>query len=153
MLNVTCTDYKQGAIDFADINADAKYDADQAYKQSKLAGVLFTEELSQRLADSRVNVFSVRPPLCRTALDRHLSYYNSWFGFVPDAFFWLTQYSTAQGAESIVHACLDPKLDEKCESGKLLHNCADEQLQLPADHRLQARKLWMISEKWTRLAQ
>ncbi|KAI3476155.1 hypothetical protein L1887_62311 [Cichorium endivia] len=42
-----------------------------AYAQSKLANVLFSKELAERLADSKVNVFTVRANKCHTPLKRH----------------------------------------------------------------------------------
>jgi retinol dehydrogenase-13 len=153
IINVTCTDYKNAQINFDDINWDRSFDTNKAYKQSKLANVLFTQELAERLTGSKVTAISVRPPNCRTEIKRHLSYYTSWFGFIPRGVFWLLEYSAPQGAESVLHACLAPEFGDPGKSGLMTHNGREEAPLLSADARLQAKKLWLISEKWTRLAQ
>lgn len=40
----------RGNINFDDLNSTQKYDEGEAYAQSKLANVLFTKELAERLA-------------------------------------------------------------------------------------------------------
>lgn len=151
VLNVTCTDYKNAEINFNDINWDKSFDTSKAFKQSKLANILFTHELALKLKDTKVNVFTIRPPNCRTKIKRHLGYYNSMFAFIPKGFFWILEYSAPQGAESILHACLSPELDDKRWSGKLFHNGTEEKPRLPSDYPVQSKKLWLISQKWTRL--
>jgi len=42
--------HTRGQINFEDLNSDKSYDKVAAYSQSKLSNVLFTKELSKRLA-------------------------------------------------------------------------------------------------------
>lgn len=49
IINVTSTIHKTGKINTEDLNSDKKYDGSKAYSQSKLANVLFTQELARRL--------------------------------------------------------------------------------------------------------
>jgi len=41
--------HTRGKINFDDLNSEKSYDAGAAYNQSKLANVLFTRELAERL--------------------------------------------------------------------------------------------------------
>lgn len=51
----------QEAIDFDDVMLDRAYDGGRAYRQSKLAQVLFTIDLAQELAGKNVTVNSLHP--------------------------------------------------------------------------------------------
>jgi len=50
-----------GAIDFASFRSPAKYDATGAYRQSKLANVLFANELARRTEGRRIASNSLHP--------------------------------------------------------------------------------------------
>lgn len=52
IVNVSSVAHKRGKINKEDLNSDKKYDAAEAYAQSKLANVLFTRELARKLAGS-----------------------------------------------------------------------------------------------------
>ena len=61
-----------GQIDFEDLHFERrKYDAWDAYAQSKLANVLHARELARRLNGSGVSAFSVHPGWVRTNLISH----------------------------------------------------------------------------------
>lgn len=49
VVNLASITYKKGTINKTDLNSDANYDPADAYAQSKLAVVLFTNELARRL--------------------------------------------------------------------------------------------------------
>ncbi len=62
-----------GRIDFADLNAERRYNATLAYAQSKVANLLFARELARRLeaAGSEVTSAAAHPGSTRTELQRH----------------------------------------------------------------------------------
>lgn len=49
IINVSSIAHMKGKINKEDLNSEKEYDAAMAYSQSKLANILFTKELSQRL--------------------------------------------------------------------------------------------------------
>jgi len=73
IINVSSIEHLFGGIKFDDINRELGYNSFAAYGQSKLALVLFTQELATRLKDSQVKVYSVHPGLTRTDIYKYLS--------------------------------------------------------------------------------
>jgi NAD(P)-dependent dehydrogenase (short-subunit alcohol dehydrogenase family) len=55
-----------GRIDFDDLQGARSYSGQRAYSQSKLANILFTNELARRLQGSGVTANSVHPGVVRT---------------------------------------------------------------------------------------
>lgn len=72
IVNVSSEVHKVGKLDFNDLNSNSKYNAMKAYAQSKLANLLFTYELSRRLADTRITVNAFHPGGVRTNFGRDL---------------------------------------------------------------------------------
>jgi NAD(P)-dependent dehydrogenase (short-subunit alcohol dehydrogenase family) len=59
---------RSGRIDFRDLTSAAHYQADEAYARSKLANVLFTYELANRLAGTPITANCFHPGVVRTGL-------------------------------------------------------------------------------------
>ncbi|XP_024905432.1 retinol dehydrogenase 13 isoform X4 [Pteropus alecto] len=80
IINLSSLAHIAGHIDFDDLNWEKrKYDTKAAYCQSKLAVVLFTKELSQRLQGTGVTVNALHPGVARTELGRHTGMHSSTF--------------------------------------------------------------------------
>lgn len=93
VVNVTSVFAHIGRIDFEDLMFERRrYNATSAYTQSKLAHVMFTMELAERLERSAISVFCVSPGLVATDLLREHWWYRLtwlrglWSGFLhtPD---------------------------------------------------------------------
>ncbi len=63
-------------INFDDIQSRAHYGGMRAYAQSKLANILFTDELSRRLEGTGVTANSLHPGFVATRFGQD----NGWFG-------------------------------------------------------------------------
>lgn len=63
-----------------DINSEKKYDAGDAYNQSKLANVMFARKLARNLSGTGVTVNAVNPGLVDSKLMRHMGVFNSFSG-------------------------------------------------------------------------
>lgn len=70
--------HERGKINIADLNSDENYDEGAAYNQSKLANILFANELAKKLDGTNVTVNSLHPGVVDTELMRHMSIYSSW---------------------------------------------------------------------------
>ena len=56
---LSCRDHMKAKINFNDLNSSKNYNEEEAYNQSKLANVLFSNHLSQILIDSGVTVYII----------------------------------------------------------------------------------------------
>ncbi|MGK3997697.1 SDR family oxidoreductase [Sorangium sp. So ce1024] len=94
-----------GTMDWEDLQFERrKYSSMTAYKQSKLANVLFTRALSRRLAGTGVTVNAVHPGVVATELTRDF----------PKLFMKLSQLfllTPEQGAACSLHVATAPELD------------------------------------------
>ena len=152
ILNITCQDYRKGKLNFDNLNLLQGYTPGGAYQQSKLANVLFTKELAERLKESKVNVYSVRANKCHTDLKRNFSYWEYYsLSAFPRMVHWFFEFSLPHVVETIKYAALEPSLKDKEKSGICINNCKEEKCRLPDDYRVLAKKLWLTSEKWTNL--
>ena len=59
VVTVSSGGHRFGKIDFANLNAEQRYDRGEAYGQSKLANLLFTYELQRKFADSDIDAIAV----------------------------------------------------------------------------------------------
>jgi NAD(P)-dependent dehydrogenase (short-subunit alcohol dehydrogenase family) len=75
VVNVASQVEKSGSIDFADLQGTREYDGLRAYRQSKLANMLFTRELGRRVAGLGVATIALHPGVYTTRL---LDDYNGW---------------------------------------------------------------------------
>jgi NAD(P)-dependent dehydrogenase (short-subunit alcohol dehydrogenase family) len=126
----------QAPIDFDDVMLERDYDAYGAYAQSKLAQLLFTVELADRLGDREVTVNAVHPA---TLMDTKMV--RETFG--------RSRSSVEEGVEATLRLIEDPELDGV--SGRfyegLREGAAHEQAYDPEARR----RLWDLSERLTAL--
>ena len=73
IVNLSSLAYYNGKINFDDLNSEQSYSAYAAYNQSKLANILFTRSLAQRLEGTKVTVNALHPGMVRTELSRHFN--------------------------------------------------------------------------------
>jgi len=68
IVNVSSRAHSGGTIHFGDLQGEQRYGGFGAYGQSKLAQILFTQELARRLQGTRVTVNACHPGVIRTNL-------------------------------------------------------------------------------------
>ncbi len=68
IVNVSSRAHSGGTIHFDDLQGEQRYGGFGAYGQSKLAQILFTQELARRLQGTRVTVNACHPGVIRTNL-------------------------------------------------------------------------------------
>jgi NAD(P)-dependent dehydrogenase (short-subunit alcohol dehydrogenase family) len=81
----------------------------RAYSRSKLANILFTRELSRRLAADRVSVFALHPGVIRSGFARDGDAFLVGIGFRIIAPF-IT--SPARGATTTVYLASEPGIEQ-----------------------------------------
>ena len=122
----------QSPVDFSDVMLERGYDAMRAYTRSKLAQIMFTFELAERLSGTGVTVNALHPA---SLMDTKMVYET--FGY--------TMSTVQQGADAAVRLAVSPGLEEV--TGRYF----DGQLEGRANRQAydaQARKrLWALSEE------
>ncbi|KAH7550110.1 hypothetical protein JRO89_XS13G0137000 [Xanthoceras sorbifolium] len=119
------------------------YDATRAYALSKLANVLHTKELAQRLKqmDANVTVNCVHPGIVRTRLTRERE------GFITDLVFFLTSKllkTIPQAAATTCYVAIHPRLVNV--SGKYFADCIEAWTSKLGSNSSEAARLWYASE-------
>ncbi|KAF7262873.1 retinol dehydrogenase 13-like [Rhynchophorus ferrugineus] len=150
IINVASVAYKRGTINKQDLNCSVNYNPGKAYSQSKLANVLFSNELADRLAGTGVTVNSVHPGIVDTAIIRHMAIYKSWIStIIAKPLSWAFVKTPKQGCQTIIYTALDPEMEKV--TGKYLCDYKEEKLVGEATDKELGKWLWLVSEKWTRL--
>lgn len=145
IINVSSAAHNFGTINKADLNTETtSYSAFTAYCQSKLANVLFTRSLSQRLAGTGVTANSLHPGAVRTEIARHMTWEVIVLAVVT--FFYR---SPEAGAQTQNRLAVDPTL--ATVTGKYFDDCREKDESRKAKDDEMAEWLWTTSEKWTNL--
>jgi NAD(P)-dependent dehydrogenase (short-subunit alcohol dehydrogenase family) len=127
----------QERLDFDDLMFERDYNFFSAYARTKLAQVLFTFELAERLGDRDVTVNALHPA---TLMDTKMV---SGGGVSP-------QSSVEEGAEATVRLVADPDLDGL--SGRFFDGKTESGTHRQANDAQARRRLWEESERLTGLA-
>ena len=147
IINVTSVANRKGSILFDDLNLEKNYNGLTAYRQSKLANVLFTVELAERTQKNNITVNCLHPGMVRTAFGH--KYNNHWMGW---SWMFMKPFMrpVESGAKGIVTLASDEDLGGI--SGKYFN--PESKIRTPNkmayDVSLRG-KLWEISEKLTGL--
>ncbi|XP_014271722.1 retinol dehydrogenase 13 [Halyomorpha halys] len=150
IINVSSIAHFRGRINKEDLNSERNYDGGTAYAQSKLANILFTNELARKLEGTGVTVNSVHPGIVETEITRHMSFFNSTISSLflkPIIRIFLK--NPIQGAQTTLYAALSPDLEGV--TGKYFSNCMETKTSQEARDESLARWLWAVSMKWTKL--
>ncbi|KAH3711945.1 retinol dehydrogenase 13-like [Dreissena polymorpha] len=151
IINLVSPFFKRSSVNFEDLNSTKNYVPKEAYGQSKLALVLFSQELARRLEGTRVTVNCVNPGVCKTDIGRHLPVSQSMFGGLINPLLWVFCKTAFQGAQTPVFLSIDDNLAKT--TGKYFTDMKEDQLTPNALDEAAAKRLWLISEKWTKLSQ
>lgn len=121
----------------------SQYDATRAYALSKLANVLHTKELAQRLKkmEANVTVNCVHPGIVRTRLTRERE------GLVTDLVFFLASKllkTIPQAAATTCYVATHPRLLNV--SGKYFADCNEASTSKLGSSSAEAARLWSASE-------
>ena len=140
VVNVTSSVHAH--IDFDDLQMERGYNAIKSYGQSKLAQILFTRELAERLAGSKVTVNCVHPGAVRTHLGDE-------GGIVGMGIKMLRPFyqSPEKGAETLVYVATSPEVDGV--TGKYFYKKKEKPAPFNKDDQL---RLWDMSLKLSGLS-
>jgi NAD(P)-dependent dehydrogenase (short-subunit alcohol dehydrogenase family) len=144
IVNVASNAHFNGTMDLNDLEFKKFYFGFWAYARSKLANVLFTYELSRRLAGSCVTVNALHPGEVATNI------FSTDFSIFGPAIKWVVGWfalSPEQGADNPIYLASSP--DVEGVTGKyFVKREAVASAPISYDEKL-ARQLWELSEKLT----
>jgi NAD(P)-dependent dehydrogenase (short-subunit alcohol dehydrogenase family) len=147
IVNVTSTAEARGSIDFEDLQGKRQYRAFPAYAQSKLANVMFTYELADRLAGTGVIVNCVHPGMVASGFGQN----NSGWMRLGINLMRPFMKSPAQGARTPIYVASSP--DVAGLSGKYFMDRKAVRSSRSSYDAAIRHRLWQISAQMTGLAE
>ncbi len=128
---------------FEHLQSEKRYAAMEAYGRSKLANILFSRELSKRVAASGVTVNAVHPGPVRTGfgMDGDLKGIMGWGNKMIRPF----EISAASGARTSIHLATSPDVEGK--TAMYWVRSKPGHMSTHAHNDEQATRLWEESEK------
>jgi NAD(P)-dependent dehydrogenase (short-subunit alcohol dehydrogenase family) len=131
-----------GEIDFYDLQSERGYDPSGVYANTKLANILFTVELSKRLAGTQVTANSLHPGVISTNLNRrYMGGRGS--GGAEDS-------ELERGAATSVYLASSNEVTGV--SGKYFSNSQERTPSQRSQDEETARRLWRVSEQLSSLS-
>merc|ERR1712086_739263 len=151
--------YPEGIRSFEEMNDQTSYNRQKAYGQSKLANVLFAQELAERVKEKNILVNAIHPGGVDTELGRYIiELLKDFFGETVSNF--VEEHLAPRGGRGLwyprdasltqLYAAVSPKLRSQRISGKYYHPIA--RLTEPDPHcqnKTLQKMLWDMSERVT----
>jgi len=126
-------------MNFDDLQSEKTFKPLQVYGQSKLANILFTKSLSEKLSNSGVTVNCLHPGFVSTGIGSNNKGIWNLLMFLAKPF----AKKSNKGAETSIYLCASPAV--KNISGEYFVDCTVEKVSEAANDPKQAEKLWDIS--------
>jgi NAD(P)-dependent dehydrogenase (short-subunit alcohol dehydrogenase family) len=129
--------------DWENLQGERHYHQLEAYCNSKLANILFTNELARRLEGTGVTANAAHPGFVRSGFGRTASL-SLRIGVLVA---WPCGISAQKGAQTPLWAATAPELAGV--TGKYFARCAEARSSQEAHDAAMAARLWLVSEKLT----
>lgn len=148
IINVSSGAYKSGKIHQEDPNLTKRYNVIKSYSQSKLANILFTRELAERLEGTGITVNALHPGAVGTniGIDRTTGFGTAIMAVVKKLPFFLTP---EEGASTAIYLATHPEVREI--TGQYFYEQKIQELKPHAMDKNTARFLWDWSAQQTGL--
>jgi NAD(P)-dependent dehydrogenase (short-subunit alcohol dehydrogenase family) len=146
VVNVSSRAHVGAAMPFDDLQARGRYSGWQAYKQSKLANLLFTYELARRLEGTGVTANALHPGVVLTGFMGN----NGWRGRVWQGIARWVALSPEEGARTVVYLATAPEV--ATVSGRYFVQEQAVSSSPESYDEAAAKRLWQVSEELTGLA-
>ncbi len=140
VVTVSSTSARGQTINFDDLMVTRSYSMFTAYGQSKLANILFTKELSRRLAGRKVTANSLHPGVVATRIGDKGGMTGLIWGFLKPTFM-----TPEKGAQNSLYVATSPEIENV--SGAFFVRRKPVTPNRLADDAAMAARLWTESEK------
>ncbi len=143
VVSVSSSAHATGKMHWDDLEYRRGYSSFGAYGQSKLANILFTRELSRRLAGTGVTANALHPGFVKSGFGHNNS------GLLSRAIGLLSVFAVSeeQGAQTSLYLASSPEV--KGVSGRYFSNQQEVKPQPQALDDAAAARLWTVSEAYT----
>jgi retinol dehydrogenase 14 len=144
IINVASQASWLGNINWEDINLAKKYDSMQAYAQSKLANIMFSNYLAEKLKDTKVTTNAVHPGAVGTNFGANMK------GFIGWAFKWFggLMRTPEKGAETSIWLALSSEIAGV--TGQYFADKKPIRAKAIAYQQDALKRLWELSEQMTK---
>jgi retinol dehydrogenase-12 len=148
VVTVSSNAHRGAKMNFDDLQATRGFSPMSAYGMSKLANVLFTRSLAQRLQGTKVTATAVHPGFCRTSFGRDVEVP----GLIKLVFKIASKFARtpAKGAETVIYLASSPAVEGA--SGGYYFDCKLAPVSPAAKDDNLAERLWKVSEQLTGIA-
>ena len=144
IINVTSDAHRTAmGINFNDLQFTNRYRSFGAYAQSKLANLLFTYDLAERLSNKPITINAVHPGMVRSEFYRDFGV----IGKVINLFISLFGKNSQEGAETPIYLAISPEIEDV--TGKYFIDKQENKSSADSYHKTTADRLWKISEEMT----
>ncbi|XP_023937880.2 retinol dehydrogenase 14-like [Bicyclus anynana] len=146
IISITSNLRKYASLDVNSYNKIGFWTKSRIYLNSKLSLVLFSQELSKRLAETNVVVNCADPGIVETDI-----YYsiNKYIAYILNFFIYAFFTTPWQGAQTAIHMAVEDNTG--LVSGKVFENCEISDSKMNGDLEFTAEKLWEQSVKLVKL--
>ena len=146
IINVSSGAHTTGKIEFDNLQGERGY-SPRVYENSKLANILFTNELARSLEGSAVTVNALHPGFTATGFSKNN---GKFMAALVSIFAPLVARSPAKGARTSIYLASSPSVDGI--TGKYFTDSHVTPAAPQATDRVVARKLWDVSAEMIHLA-
>jgi len=129
-------------INFEDLHSQSEYNVKHAYAQSKLANILFTYELSRRLANTEITVNALHPGGVATNFCKNNGWI-SWAKHVTAHLLARNLVGPTEGAKTIIYLATSPAVEGI--TGKYFYNMKPVSSSNASYDEGMAEQLWNVS--------
>ena len=141
IINVSSSMYKEGEINFDDLESKKHFDKYKAYAQAKLALLLFTKKLAKDLQGSGVTVNALHPGIVGTQITmQNVRTMNPIAAFI----FKRTFITPEQGAQTSIYLATSPEVANV--SDKYFVNCRQTKTTAAAEDEASAERLLTLAK-------
>jgi NAD(P)-dependent dehydrogenase (short-subunit alcohol dehydrogenase family) len=149
IINVSSVAHLWGRIDLRDLNLKKKWVSTGPYASSKLALILFTQELSERLKGTNITANTLHPGVVATNIYR-IGPLDSWYQALFIRILRCVMISPAEGAQTSIY--LASSDDVRGVTGKYFYKRSPSFVS-PKSRDMKLQKgLWQLSENLTGLS-
>ncbi len=146
IVNVSSRAHRGVTIPFDDLQGVRHYNGWRAYKQSKLANLLFTYELARRLEGTGVTANALHPGWVDTGFGAN----NGWIGRLWQSVAHWFAIRPEEGARTVVYLAASPEVAGI--SGRYFVKEREAASSAASYDETAAKRLWQVSEELTGLA-